>query len=103
MKRIEALRGLWPAHRQRAAGPTVLRNTLLSIVHPLSGPLAAIGEAFADNRLKAIAAAKYGVLRIALGAGAATVDRRPSICEACAVFYPARNGKTMRPKAIDTA
>ena len=62
MKRIEALRGLWHAHRQRAADPTVLRNTLLSIVHPLSDPLAAIGEAFADNRLKAIAAAKYGVL-----------------------------------------
>ena len=68
MKRIEALRGLWRAHRQRAADPTVLRNTLLSIVHPLSGPLAAIGEAFADNRLKAIAAAKYSVLRIALRA-----------------------------------
>ena len=40
----------------------MLRNRLLWIAHPLSGALAAIGEAFAENRLKAIAAAKYGVL-----------------------------------------
>ena len=38
-----------------------LRNTVLRIVEPLSGPLAAIREAFAENRLKAIAAGKYGV------------------------------------------
>ena len=62
MKQIEALRGLWPAYRQRAAGPTVLRNTVLRIVEPLSEPLAAIREAFAENRLKAIAAVKCGVL-----------------------------------------
>ena len=39
-----------------------LRNTVLRLVEPLSGPLAAIREAFAENRLKAIAAVKYGVL-----------------------------------------
>ncbi len=62
MKRIEALRGLWPAHRQRTAGPAVLRDTLLWIVHPPSGPLVAIGEAFAGNRLQGHRCPKYGVL-----------------------------------------
>ena len=39
-----------------------LRNTVLRLVHRLPGPLAAIRETFAENRLKAIEAAKNGVL-----------------------------------------
>ena len=39
-----------------------LRNTVLRLVRPLPGPLAAICETFAENRLKAIETAKYGVL-----------------------------------------
>ena len=38
-----------------------LRNTALRLVEPLSEPLAAIREAFAENRLEAIAAVQYGV------------------------------------------
>ena len=62
----------------RASRPHVstLRNTAPRIVEPLSGPLAAIREAFAENRLKAIAAVKYGVLRIALAGGRRRVARR---------------------------
>ena len=43
-----------------------LRNTVLRRVRSLRGPLAAIRETFAENRLEAIAAAKDGVLRNAL-------------------------------------
>ena len=39
-----------------------LRNTVPRLVEPLSEPLAAIREAFAENRLKAIETVKYGVL-----------------------------------------
>ncbi len=39
-----------------------LRNTMLRLVHSLPGPLAAIREAFAEDRPHAIATAKYGVL-----------------------------------------
>ena len=39
-----------------------LRNTMLRLVHSLPGPLAAIREAFAEDRPHAIATAKYGLL-----------------------------------------
>ena len=39
-----------------------LRNAMLRLVHSLPGPLAAIREAFAEDRSHAIAAAKYGLL-----------------------------------------
>jgi hypothetical protein len=39
-----------------------LRNTMLRLVEPMPGPLAAIRETFAENRLKAIALAKQGFL-----------------------------------------
>lgn len=39
-----------------------LRNTTLRLVKPLPGPLPAIRETFAENRLKAIALAQNGLL-----------------------------------------
>lgn len=39
-----------------------LRNTALRLVHPLPGPLNAIREAFAENRLQAIDLAQRGFL-----------------------------------------
>ena len=39
-----------------------LRNAVLRLVRPLPGPLAAIRETFAENRLQAIETAKDGVL-----------------------------------------
>ena len=39
-----------------------LRNTMLRLVHSLPGSLAAIREAFAEDRPHAIATVKYGVL-----------------------------------------
>lgn len=39
-----------------------LRNTMLAIVHDLAEPLTEIREIFAENRSKAIAAARQGIL-----------------------------------------
>lgn len=43
-------------------GLAALRNTALRLVHPLKGPLTAIRETFAENRLDAIALAQNGLL-----------------------------------------
>ncbi len=39
-----------------------IRNTMLAIVHDVAEPLTEIREIFAENRLKAIAAARKGFL-----------------------------------------
>lgn len=39
-----------------------LRNTMLRLVEPMPGPLTAIRETFAENRMDAIALAKNGFL-----------------------------------------
>lgn len=39
-----------------------LRNTMLAIVHDIAEPLTEIREIFAENRIKAIAAARQGFL-----------------------------------------
>ena len=62
MKRIDVparLAASSPAMRRK---PAVLRNTVLRTAHSLPEFFAAIREAFAENRLDALAAAKCGVL-----------------------------------------